>query len=101
MPWLEGYTSPRHEVSTRQQQELPHEDSKELVLPHFSSAEPPTVSASARISKCRSAGSASSSDNARPKKKKRTKMVSRSRVGKSVDVVKINRFDVRTLILTM
>jgi hypothetical protein len=65
------------------------------VLPPFSIAEPPTVSTSARVSKCRFAGSASGSDDARPKKKKRVR--TRTREGTSVDVVKINPLDVRTL----
>ena len=57
-------------------------------------AEPPTVSASARDSKRRFAGSASGSDDARSKKIKRT----RTRAGTSVDVVKINRLDVCALV---
>jgi hypothetical protein len=63
------------------------------VLPPYSITEPPTVSTSARVSKCRFAGSASGSNDARPKKKKRT----RARAGTNVDVVKINRLDVCTL----
>jgi hypothetical protein len=68
------------------------------VLPPFSIAEPPTVSTSARVSKCRFAGSASGSDDARSKKKKRTR--ARARAGTGVDVVKNNRLDVCILILT-
>jgi hypothetical protein len=71
------------------------------VLPPFSMAEPPMVSANGRVSKCRFAGSASGSDDARPKKMKRTKTRARTRAGTSVDVVKINRLDVCTQILTL
>ncbi len=98
MPWLEGYTLPRHGASSAQRQVIPHEDEdeeeeeEELVPPttFTTIAEPPTVSASPRLSKCRFTGSASGSDDARPKKKKRSR-----RTGTTVDV-KINRLDVRT-----
>ena len=98
MPWLEGYTLPRRRANTRQQQEVLYEDPEELVLPHFSTAEPPMVSASDGISKCRFSGSAGGSDDARPKKRKRTG--TRTRTGTGVDFVKINRLNVCTLILT-
>ncbi len=93
MPWLEGYTLPRHGASSAQRQVIPHEDEdeeeEELVLPTtFTTIA--TVSASPRLSKCRFTGSASGSDDARPKKKKRSR-----RTGTTVDV-KINRLDVRT-----
>jgi hypothetical protein len=114
VPWLEGYTLPgRGASSTRQQVQVQvpyEEDSEELVLPRFSIAEPPTVSTSARSSSCRFTASASGcgSDDARPKKRKWTRVRARTRMetragagaGTGVDVVKINRLDVRTLILT-
>jgi hypothetical protein len=70
------------------------------VLPPFSIAEPPTVSTSARVSKCRLAGSASGSDDARSKKKKRTRARAKAKAGTGVDVMKNNRLDVCILILT-
>jgi len=88
VPWLEGYTLPRRGGAGSTQQQ----DSEELVLPPFSITEPPAVSTSARVSKCRFAGSASGSDDARPKKKKRVR--TRTRAGTSVDVVKINPLDI-------
>lgn len=96
MPWLEGYTLPRRRASTRQQQEVLYEDPEELVLPHFSTAEPPTVSAGGRIPKCGFSGGDGGFDDAQPKKRKRTG----TRTGTGVDFMKINRLNVCTLILT-
>lgn len=84
------------------------DDPHELVFPlapHVSAAEPATVSsAGARIPKCAISGSsAGGSDDARPKKPKKRAMTGKTaetRAGTGVDVVKINRLDVRALILT-
>ena len=108
MPWLEGYTTiPRRGASSSRQQQqaevLPYKDdsAEELVLPHFSTAESPPPTISPASATCRFVGEDSGSDDTPPKKKmKRTRLRSRSRAGKSVDVVKIKPLDVCTLILT-
>ena len=64
------------------------------MLPPLSTAEPPTVPTSARVSKCTFAGS---SDEALPKKPRRMK----TKTGTSLAVVKINRLGVCTPIFNL